>query len=85
MSSHARIPFLIVLAALALMAGPAPADAPWRGYIFSWPTSGSGLVIGWTQAGFATRQECVKWVVDQRAAGAKIYNVTHATAGGCSQ
>jgi hypothetical protein len=81
------IVWLAVAAALAvfLLSEPVKANESWRGYVISWPSSGSGLLMGWTQDGFATKADCIKWVVDQRVEAGKVWTYTHGVTGGCSQ
>lgn len=58
-----------------------PAE-PWTGLWASWPTSGEGLVMGWTKQ-FNTEQECKEWVVAQRVASNQIYTNVNTTTGAC--
>ncbi len=54
----------------------------WTGLWASWPTSGEGLVMGWTKQ-FSTEKGCREWVVAHRVASTEIYTNVNTTTGAC--
>lgn len=60
-----------------------PAPQLWFGAIYSWPSTGEGLVMGWTKQ-FLSEEACRAWVLEQRIAAGKIYTHHQDVTGGCA-